>query len=135
MLGGTLNDTYGPSSNSCATRASHALNNSGSPIPYIKNVSNKNFGGNEKSSGRYIISASDFNNYLTSAWGNPDQVVETYVQSVKLQKSLSNGQVAIMVDVDEFGTGHVAILTSSYRDEYAYGGNVWLLPTAACKCN
>lgn len=45
------------------------------------------------------------------------------------------GQVAIMVDVDDQGTGHVAIITSNYKDKYAYSGSAWVLPVSGnCSC-
>lgn len=125
LIGGSLNSNYGSGSpggtqNSCAARVSHALNLSGSPIPAGTPGGNRNWGG---SGMRYIISARQLGNYLTSSWGSPSQKVSNYSQVQNLQKSLKSGQVAIVMS-----QGHASVVTKTYTDPYVNSGNVWVLP-------
>ena len=132
-VGGTLNDSYGKDSpegvqNSCATRVSHALNESGAPIPRGAPGANRNWGGNNM---RYIISAAQLNTYLKNSYGEPSQTLSSYQQVQALQSGLTNGQVAIVSS-----DGHASVVTGSYSDKYVYHGDVWVLPTNNdCKCN
>ena len=121
IVGGNIGGTYGPNSNSCATRVSFGLNYSGDPIPSTSG-SNKNYNGDFK---RYIISARMMKKYLRNYWGRPDKVLRQYTDVEKLQKSLTEGQVAVVAS-----TGHASVVTHSYTDPYVthYLGDVWLLP-------
>ncbi|WP_277948949.1 T6SS effector amidase Tae4 family protein, partial [Pseudoalteromonas piscicida] len=125
-VGGSLDDGYGPYSNSCATRVSHGLNQSGAPIPRGAPGANLNFGG-DNGGLRYILSARQLEVYLADAWGTPDFSNVTVEQLSSLRTSMAPNQVAIGVSPD-----HATVLTNSYSDKYwglASGGSVWILPT------
>ena len=83
----------------CAVRVSHALNNSGSPIP--QTAPNIWYG----EGGFYIPRAADMRTYLHSAWGSPDAVLGNYGDLVRFWNGLRPGQAAIVVS-----PRHVAVL-------------------------
>lgn len=121
-IGGNLNKTYGPYSNSCAARVSYGLNYGGEPIPANVPGGNRNYGGDNK---RYIVSARQLRSYLKNRWGDPDKALSTRADLRALIDSLSPDQVAVVVS-----QGHAAVVSKSYKDGYVDGylGDAWILP-------
>lgn len=128
LIGGSLDDTYGPDSpggtqNSCAARASYALNRCGCAIPRGTAGANRNWNGDDK---RYILSARQMNAYLRKAYGPPARTLQDAVQLGLLRHELGHDGVAIVSS-----TGHVAVVTGTYADRYVahYLGDVWMFAT------
>ena len=128
LIGGSLDATYGPDSpsgtqNSCAARASYALNRCGCPIPRGTSGANRNWSGDNR---RYIISARQMNAYLRLAYGPPARMLQDAVQLALLRHELGDGGAAIVSS-----TGHVAVVTQTYADRYVshYLGDVWIFST------
>ena len=121
-IGGNLNKTYGPYSNSCAARVSYGLNYGGEPIPAGVPGGNRNYGGDNK---RYIISARQLRSYLTDRWGEPDAALSTAADLTALIDSLEPNQVAVVVS-----QGHASVVSKSYKDNYIdyFLGDAWKLP-------
>ena len=120
-IGGWLNDTYGPASNSCAARVSKGLNEGGEPIKSVPGVDvDKNTDGN-----RYIISARQLRKYLKGQWGAPDATVNTAAELEAFKKKLGAGQSAVACS-----EGHAGVIKDGYNDPYhPYGEtDLWILP-------
>ncbi len=121
-IGGWLNRTYGPGSNSCAARVSKGLNDGGEPITPTRGVAtNRNDDGQ-----RYIISASQLRTYLNRNWGRPDRTINTPAELDALRRSLRPGQAAVGCSA-----GHAGVIRGGYTDDpyLPYGEtDVWILP-------
>lgn len=132
MVGGNLEEGYGINSpdgvqDTCATRASYALNKSGKLIPSNAPGANMNHADNR----RYILSAREMNNYLKQTLGKPDYVLKSSEDFYKLKYAMNHEHLFIMAS-----NKHVAIVTHDYDDGGAARtlGNVWFLPTRKCNC-
>ena len=123
-IGGSIKQQFGEE-NSCAARASYALNYGGAPIPFIPqfdtNLNLPSAGGDGK---RYIVSASKFRCYLRYVWGSPDyewgvgKAIENITQ-LRDKFPKPGFAVAIVGWRVPRGFGHVAVITPDYDEQNA----------------
>lgn len=140
FIAGNIGTAYGPTNeNSCAARISYALNYGGAPIPdraqtpfgASKNFATAQYLGKYGDGKNYIVSAANMQNYLTDAWGQPSQRVNTVADLQTLNQGLNAGQCAVFATGGPNGRGHSGLLRAGYQDPFVATElpvDVWKLP-------
>lgn len=129
-IGGSVGKKYF-GGNTCAARVSWALNYGGFPISGRgeTNKSETTFK-NKRGDGKiYIVWVPSLQSYLTSQWGNPDEIISSNDEAKVFEAKLQPGEVAVFA-----GPHHSGLLMQGYSDAYVKSDPgvmpvaVWKLP-------
>ncbi len=134
FVGGSVG-AYFDGGNTCATRISYGLNESGWDIPVHDNSGSYHndpkhkFDGKAGDDKKYIVRASSLQKWLTKLMGPPDTTLTKTGQASTFEATLSPGQVALFA-----GVHHAGVIKQGYKDPYVDGDpgvlpvDVWKLP-------
>ena len=124
FVGGSVG-AYFDGGNTCATRISYGLNESGWAIPVHDNRGSYHndpkhrFNGKTGDNKKYIVRASSLQTWLTKLMGKPDTRLKKGGEASAFEATLSAGQVAVFA-----GVHHAGVIKAGYKDPYVDGPGV-----------